>query len=80
MMNWKAKIREIQIKLMELAQVLDEGDYWMDHQDHQEEEIRLEDWVGQDDFEPNGDIQAPLVFREICTTCGDDPRICDHCS
>lgn len=79
-MNWKAKIREIQIKLLELAQVLDEGDYWMDYQDEDEMEIRLNDWVGQEDgLVENGDIEAPLVMREICTTCGNDPRVCDYC-
>lgn len=78
--HWKTKIREIQIKLLELAQVLDEGDYWMDYQEDEEMEIRLNDWVGQeDDLIENGDIEAPLVLREICRTCGNDPKSCDYC-
>jgi hypothetical protein len=77
-MNWKTKIREIQIKLMELAQALDEGDYWMHYQEEDEMDIRLNDWVGQEDgLVENGDIDAPLVFRKVCPNCGEDPRVCD---
>ena len=52
----------------------------MDYQEDEEIEIRLNDWVGEEDgLVENGDIEAPLVMREICRTCGNDPKTCDYC-
>ena len=47
-MNWMKKIKEIQIKLLELATELDEGDYWMHVDEEDAKLIAIEEWHGDD--------------------------------
>lgn len=69
------KIRQIQIKLLELSSLLDEGDYWMELNEAEEIETRLEEWTDHDDWfqdELEVDHQAflPNGDRLVCLGCG----------
>ena len=83
-MNWMKKIKEIQIKLLELVTELDEGDYWMHVDEEDAKLIAIEEWHGNDEKEwypvVKSDEENELQILEICIHCGERPHICNYCS
>ena len=70
-------------KLDKLSKVLDEGDYWLDLPDEEQEEIEIVDWWGANDmdYDASDEIDEQLSILEICRVCGRTLiQTCENCS
>lgn len=63
----KQELFKIHQILNDLTQVLDEGDYWMELNEDQEQEIVEVDDLG---FDSDSDYPTRLHFNLICRRCG----------
>ena len=65
----KAYLRDINRKLDQLVDSLDEGDYWMNYHEEQEKESIEVDNL---DFDSDYDYPTRLQFHLICHKCGNN--------
>jgi len=58
-------------KLDKLSQILDEGDYWLDLPDEEQEEIEIVDWWGANDmdYDASDETDEQLCLREFRQRC-----------
>ena len=63
----KLELFKLHQQLNKLTQVLDEGDYWMQLNEEQEQKIVELDDLG---FDCDDDYPTGLHFALICTQCG----------
>ena len=78
----KLKIKKILNKLNELVEALDEGDYWLDPNFEDQEEIEFEDWWGDDEHHWFVDeVSSELCILQVCRYCGRTiQKTCKNCS